>query len=162
MKTKTLTLRTQVSAAVLLALCFSFLMMMAPRTFGARAGRAQAAIWVDGRLYDVVLTDTDFKPPPDQATDLIFNFMDSGLSGQRSVAEAAPGDPDYNGGRWTVMAVSFTDAGRLRFDPDGDGMVNLELMNAEAVLQSAAAGLVIIEETGVYFECPLLPRRTGP
>jgi hypothetical protein len=90
---------------------------------------------------------------------VIFNFMDSGLSGQRSVAEAAPGDPDYNGGRWTVMAVTFTEAGLIVFDPDGDGAVNFELTNAEAVLESAELGLLTIQETGIYFECPLLPRQ---
>ena len=54
------------------------------------------------------------------------------------VSDAAPGDRDYNGGRWHVnmvmgAAVQFT--------------------NAEDVL---ASGLTIVS-TGTHFSCPLLP-----
>ena len=81
------------------------------------------------------------------------------MGGQRSVAEVAPGDPGYNGGRWHVYAVSFTEAGLMEYDQDGDGVANLELTNAEAVLDAADLGLLTISDTGVFFECPLLPSR---
>jgi hypothetical protein len=126
-------------------------------TIGGPAMRVQDAIWADGRLFDTVLTDTSFKSPPAGSTDIIFNFMASGLTGQRSVAEAAPGDSDYNGGRWNVMAVTYTEAGLAFFDPDGDGAVNSELMDAETVLDYAELGYLNIQETGIHFECPLLP-----
>jgi hypothetical protein len=124
-----------------------------------RATKVADAIWVNDQLYGTVLTDTSFKSPPAHSTDVIFNFDGSGLSGQRSVAEVAPGDPGYNGGRWHVYAVSFTDAGLMEYDPDGDGVLNLELSNAEAVLDAADLGLLTISDTGIFFECPLLRSR---
>lgn len=128
--------------------------------WAARAARAADAIWVHNTLYGTVGTDTSFQTPPLQSTDVIFSFMESGLDGQRSVAVYAPGDPEYNGGRWNVMLVTFTDLGKAMLDPDGDGMANAELTSAEDVLEAAESGYVTIAEPGVHFECPLLPQRS--
>lgn len=125
----------------------------------AKATRVANAIWVDGYLYDTVATDTSFLAPPEHSTDTIYSFGMSGLTGQRSVADAAPGDPDFNGGRWSVKMVLFTDQGVALFDPDGDGVVNFELMSDAEVLEHEAAGDLEIFDTTIYFECPLLPRR---
>ena len=122
------------------------------------AGRAANAIWVHDELYGTVATDTAFMSPPPQATDVIFSFANSGLEGQRSVAEYAPGDPDYTGGRWNVMVVTFTPLGKTIHDADQDGEVDFELTNAEEVLHHADLGHLTIAEPGIYFECPLLPR----
>jgi hypothetical protein len=81
----------------------------------------------------------------------------SGLSGQRAVSDAAPGDADYNGGRWSVKIVTFTAQGLAAHDPDGDGMANFELTNADAVVAHEALGHITIRDTPVYFECPLIP-----
>jgi hypothetical protein len=124
--------------------------------WAAKAVHAPDAIWVHDALYGTVATDTSFKSPPPQSTDVIFSFMGGGLEGQRSVAVYAPGDPEYNGGRWNVMLVTFTDSGKTFFDPDGDGTVNFELTNAEDVLSAAELGYLTLTEPGVYFECPLL------
>jgi len=126
--------------------------------FAGKATRVADAIWVHDQLYGTVATDTSFRSPPPKSTDIIFSFMDSGLRGQRSVAQYAPGDPEYNGGRWNVMLVTFTDMGKNVHDPDKDGEVNFELTNAEDVLHHAELGHLTIAEPGVYFECPLLPR----
>lgn len=123
-----------------------------------RATRVENAIWVHDQLYGTVGTVTAFESPPPRSTDIIFSFMNSGLTGQRSVAQYAPGDPEYNGGRWNVMLVTFTDMGKDVHDPDGDGEVNFELTNAEDVLHHAELGHLAITHPGVYFECPLLPR----
>ena len=82
--------------------------------------------------------------------------MMSGLTGQRSVSESAPGDRNYNGGRWSVKAVFFTDLGKTIHDPDNDGTVNFELTSAEKVLEHEALGHLTIIDTAIYFECPLL------
>jgi hypothetical protein len=121
--------------------------------------RVPDAIWVDGELYDTVITPTSFTAPPEQSTDVIYSFMMSGLEGQRSVAESAPGDPDYNGGRWDVQMVVFTEAGEAVHDPDGDGFVNFELMSDAEVLASEADGNLEIMDANFYFVCPLRPRR---
>ena len=123
----------------------------------ARAAHAPDAIWVHDSLYSTIGTDTSFKSPPPQSTDVIFSFADSGLMGQRSIAVYAPGDPEYNGGRWHVMAVTFTPAGKALFD-DGNGNVNMELTSAEDLMDAVDMDLVTIADTPVRFECPLLPK----
>jgi hypothetical protein len=131
----------------------------ASSALAAAAGRADNAIWVHDQLYGTVATDTAFQSPPPQSTDVIFSFAGSGLDGQRSVAQYAPGDRDYNGGRWNVMVVTFTDMGKSMLDADSDGAVDSEIGNAETVLDYADLGLLTITAPGVYFECPLRPSR---
>lgn len=147
--TKSATLLTTLLAGACIAGSFQIL--------AGPAVRVADAIWANDRLYGTVATDTKFKSPPAHSTDAIYSFAGSGLEGQRSVSEAAPGDPDYNGGRWSVMAVTFTDLGLFMHDMDNDGMVDFELTNAEDVLAHAALGHLTIEDANVYFECPLRP-----
>jgi hypothetical protein len=121
--------------------------------------RSPAAIWSHGELYGTVGTPTAFTDPPEHSTDTLYNFQMSGLMGQRAISAAAPGDPDFNGGRWSVVRVIFTDQGMAVHDPDGDGAVNFELTSEEEVLDHMALGHLILEDTSIYFECPLLPGR---
>lgn len=132
---------------------------LVPSASAASARRVAEAIWAHDAIYDVVATDTSFQHPPAHSTDVLFNFGMSGLKGQRSISESAPGDTDYNGGRWSVMPVEFTSLGKMFFDDNNDGMVDVELTNAEQVLHYAELGLLIIHPVVVYFECPLIPRR---
>ncbi len=146
------------SLIAILALSLAVLWAAVPAYSGG-AVRAPAAIWAGGELYDTILTPATFRTPPAQSVDILYNFGMSGLQGQRSVSESAPGDPAYNGGRWSVKMVVFTDFGRAVHDPDGDGIVNFELVSAADVLQHAALGHLNIIDTAIYFECPLLPRQ---
>lgn len=135
-------------------------LLLSPST--ARAGgatRVDDALWANGALWGTVLTPTSFRSPPDHSLDLLYNFDMSGLQGQRSVAESAPGDPTYDGGRWWVQMVVFTEAGKAVHDPDGDGVVNFELTSGQQVLQHAALGHLEILSTSTFFECPLLRSR---
>jgi hypothetical protein len=60
------------------------------------------------------------------------------------VAEAAPGNPAFNGGRWIEYFVTFTGAPQL--------------VTSYAELSDLVdAGLVTIVASGNYFQCPLLP-----
>jgi len=127
-----------------------------PHATAAPATRVSAALWGNGEIYDTILTDTNFRQVPPQSTDLLYNFAMSGLEGQRAVAEAAPGDPDYNGGRWTVLLVVFTEQGIAAHDPDEDGVVNFELTSEEEVLFHQSLGHLEIMDAGVYFEGPML------
>src|SRR5687768_4232494 len=64
----------------------------------AQAGGVSGpAFYVDHELYRTVATPTDLSGTgaPDSSFDALYAFDD-----QRSVAEAAPGDPGFNGGRW--------------------------------------------------------------
>ena len=116
-----------------------------------------SAIWCDEELFGVTLTPKDV--PMKGPFDKLYNFDGSGLAGQRSVSESKPGDTDYNGGRWEVIPITFTDLGISIHDPDGDGMVNFELMSAEQVLAHAELGHLTIGEPVRYFLCPLHPQK---
>lgn len=121
-----------------------------------KAAKVENAIWANDTIYGTVLTDTSFKNPRPGNTDVLYNFGMSGLMGQRAVADAAPGDTDYNGGRWSVKIVTFTAQGMAAHDPDGDGTVNFELTNADTVAAHAALGHFTIMDTDISFECPLI------
>ncbi|MHA1983569.1 MAG: hypothetical protein ACW967_04365 [Candidatus Hodarchaeales archaeon] len=131
------------------------LALVVPTASAAPATRGEEALWADGTIWDTIFTDTQFKVPknPD-SVDKIYVFMNA--DGQRPVAEAAPYERDYNGGRWWVQAVEFTAAGLAVHDPDGDGTVNFELTSDDAVLHHMSLGHLTISPTEVYFECPLL------
>ena len=144
-----------------LALAGCLVLTAASSGLAERATRVSDAIWAHGVLYSTVLTPTSFTLPPLHSTDILYNFMMSGLQGQRSVSESAPGDRNYNGGRWAVKMVVFTDEGKAVHDPDDDGMVNFELQSAEQVLHHQTLGHLKIMETSFYFECPML-RGKGP
>ena len=65
--------------------------------------------------------------------------------GLMPVSEVAPGDGDYNGGRWEVRIVSFV------------GMSPIQFTNAEQIATAASMGKVSIGEVVRRFECPLIP-----
>lgn len=119
--------------------------------------RVDDVIWANGEIYSTVLTQNSFKMPPMHSVDILFNFDQSGLTGQRPISDAAPGDQHYNGGRWAVYLVKFTPSGMAAHDPDGDGEVNFELKSAEMVHHHAAVlGHLEIMAADVYFSCPLV------
>ena len=52
--------------------------------------------------------------------------------------------------------MTFTTQGKAVHDPDGDGMVNFELTNADAVVHHESLGHITIMDTDISFECPLI------
>jgi hypothetical protein len=114
------------------------------------------AFYVDGELYRTVGTPTDLSGTggPDHSFDVIY-----GIAGQPNVATAAPGDRDYNGGRWKVHALSFTDyaAAVAAVDANGSG----DLDSAAEVHAAMAGGFVIGNEIVASFECPVIPLPRG-
>ena len=121
------------------------------------AVRVDDVIWANGEIYSTVLTQNSFKMPPAHSVDILFNFEESGLSGQRPVSDAAPGDRHYNGGRWAVYLVKFTESGKAAHDADGDGAVDFELDSAAMVYHHAEVlGHLEIMPADVYFSCPLV------
>ena len=137
------------------------ILLFVSSVFAAQAIRVSGALWANDELFDTILTDTSFYLPPAQSTDVLYNFMMSGLGGQRSVSESAPGDRNFNGGRWSVKVVVFTEAGKAVHDPDRDGVVNFELTNADEVLTHHSLGHLDIMDTSIYFECPLLKMKNN-
>lgn len=149
MKLQRIHLNVTVACAVLIA--------AAPIQAGAGgAMKVSRALWANGQLYGTVITPGSFDAPPIHSLDLLYDFSMSGLAGQRSVAESAPGDPTYNGGRWWVQMVVFTAAGIVALDADADGTIDAELTSAAVVMQHASMGRLVVFPTSTYFECPVL------
>jgi hypothetical protein len=120
----------------------------------ASAGVTGPAFYVDGSLYRTVNTPTELSgtSAPAHAWDTIYDFGGA----QANVATAAPGDADYNGGRWQVHALAFPsgyDAALAAGDLDGDGVID----SAAELDAALAAGTAL--DTGVvkFFVCPVIP-----
>ena len=122
------------------------------------------ALWGDGELWATKGVAT--LPPPNgrnnQSFDVLYVIINSNNPmGQLPVAEAAPRNFHYNGGRWFTHTVEWTESG---FDAHGTVPV---LTSQEDVLLHYDLGHLIITPGSPdpvlgppdYFECPLLPLR---
>lgn len=143
---KRLTLATVV--AVLGAVAFT------GSAFAAGAGGVSGpSLYVDGQLYRTVGTPTDLSNTggPAGSFDTIYEFF--GL--QPNVATAAPGDPGYNGGRWLVHGLNFTNysAAVAAFDTNGSGNLDSDEEIAAAITAGAATDIGVVKS----FECPVIP-----
>jgi len=103
------------------------------------------AIYADDQVWGTKGTAT--LPAPNgnnnQSYDGIFAFT-NGVEGQLPVAEAAPTNPAYNGGRWSAYSVTW------------NGTPELVTSYAQ-LMDLQQAGELTITEAGNYFQCPLLP-----
>ena len=123
------------------------------------AGVTGPAFYVDGTLYRTVNTPTDLLPTgaPPHSFDTIY-----ALAGQPfNVATAAPGDRDYNGGRWMVHDIHFNTswaATVAAHDANGSGDLDSE---AEVVAALTDAGPGGATDAGVVkeFVCPVIKLR---
>jgi hypothetical protein len=103
------------------------------------------AIYADDEIWGTKGT-ADLPAPNgnnDQSFDGLFKFT-NGVEGQLAVAEAAPNNPNYNGGRWIEYTVTWSGTPELVTSYD-------QLMGLQQ------AGELTIMATGNYFQCPLLP-----
>ncbi|MBM7502795.1 hypothetical protein ACFPER_04895 [Agromyces aurantiacus] len=146
---------TRISRTALTAAAAAALVLAPAAAHAAGSGGVTGpAFYVDGDLYRTVATPNDLSSTgaPSHAFDVIYAFGGE----QPNVATAAPGDTDYNGGRWMVHALAFPmgyAAAVAAGDTDGDGVID-----SDAELMSAiAAGAAV--DTGVVrsFTCPVIP-----
>ena len=110
------------------------------------------AFYVDGELYRTVGTPTDLNGTgaPAGSYDTIY-----AIDGQPNVATAAPGDQDYNGGRWQVLPVTIDDYQAALDAADANRSGDLD---SDAELATAVgAGLATIGESVRSFVCPVIP-----
>lgn len=143
------------SALLLSALPIAALFAIAP---AASAGVSGPAFYVDGDLYRTVGTPTDLEHTgaPDSSYDAIYAFSGH----QRNVAEAAPGDTDYNGGRWQVHALDFP-TGYPAALSSGDANHNGVIDSTDELDLALATGTAV--DTGVVrtFVCTVNPVPKG-
>ncbi len=122
-----------------LALAIAALWVAVPSTSAAQPQGAHGAVvfisvYAHDTQYGSVVAPNSL--PAKGNFDELYVFPDTSFT---IVSDAAPGDQNYNGGRWHVnMVIDAT----------------VQFTNAEDVL---ASGLTIVP-TEVYFSCPLLPR----
>jgi hypothetical protein len=117
------------------------------------SGVSGPAFYVDGSLYRTVATPTDLSGTgaPADSFDIIWNFR--GV--QRNVAEAAPGQVGFNGGRWIVHGLAFSNytAAVNTYDTNGSGDFDSD-EEVRAALTGGAA-----TDTGILrmFVCTVVP-----
>jgi hypothetical protein len=107
----------------------------------AQLGPPGGTIYAHDVAYRTVATPRDL--PPHGKFDTIYVLGD----GLAAVSESAPGDRDYNGGRWEVRPVEF-----LTISP-------MQFTNAEDIRAAADRGEVRIGGVVRRFECPLIRAR---
>ncbi len=124
----------------------------------ASAGVTGPAFYVDGTPYRTVGTPAQLPvTAPDHSFDTIYQFFGAQ---DLNLATAAPGDRDYNGGRWQVHGLGFPDgypAALSDADASGVGNGNGVIDSDAELAQAIAAGSA--EDLGVIasFECPVIP-----
>jgi hypothetical protein len=111
------------------------------------------AFYVDGQLYRTVNTPTDLSntSAPESSFDTIYQFF--GVQ-PFNVATAAPGDASYNGGRWRVHGLQFTDytAAVAAFDTNDSGDFDSDEEVAAALAAGAATDIGVVKS----FVCPVI------
>jgi hypothetical protein len=119
---------------------------------GNKAPDFSAGVFADGEAWGT--KGTTSLPGPNgknnQSFDKIF-VITNGADGQLPVGEAAPGNPMYNGGRWSVRLVEWTEEGLAAHDP-------LPVLKSyEEVMVHYGLGHLAMQDAETYFQCPLLP-----
>jgi hypothetical protein len=98
-------------------------------------------------------------PAPNAASlgsfERLYGFT-NGAAGQLAVAEAGPGNPAYNGGRWYAQTATWTAAGLAAYNND------VPVLKSESEVQDQVAMGYLTVTPGAasgptFFECPLLP-----
>ena len=110
------------------------------------------AFYVDGELYRTVVTPTNLSNTgaPDHSFDVIYD-----ISEQTNVATAAPGDEGYNGGRWRVRHLEFSDYEAALEAADANASGDLD--SASEIEVARTAGLIMSDEIVASFVCPVIP-----
>jgi len=115
----------------------------------AAGGPPSLSFYVDDVRYRTVGTPTDFTNTgaPSFTYDRIY-ALGTGLI---NVAEAKPGDRDFNGGRWAVYPITWA-----------PGVTPVQLTNDHDILAWAEAGLLSIADSPVkLFFCSVSPVPPG-
>jgi hypothetical protein len=139
-------------------LMIPILALLLASTSTAQQPNFSAAVYGDGQLWGTKATT--LLPPPNrnnlQSFDRLFVFV-NGAPGQLPVSEAAPGNTNYNGGRWFTHTAMWTGAGLEALDPlpvlksYNDIQLHESLGHLAIAPGSPAGG------PSAYFQCPLLP-----
>jgi hypothetical protein len=109
--------------------------------------------WANGIIYSAQVTP--IYQPGEGVRNTLYVF--DGLKGQRPVAEAGPGDDNYQDGRWQVVILEFTPMGKNAFDINNDGYSEFEITTwqmAQHYLNEH--GYLKVVGQGSIFDAPLV------
>ena len=116
-------------------------------------GATGPSFYVDGQLHRTVNTPTDLSNTgaPASSFDTIYQFF--GVQ-PFNVATRAPGDAGYNGGRWRVHGLQFSDyaAAVDAFDTNDSGDFDSDEEVAAALDAGAATDIGVVKS----FVCPVI------
>ncbi len=125
---------------LVLPMMFVSVFALAATSAFAQAGPPGGMIYAHDVIYRTVGTPTDL--PNYGPFDTIY-VLGNDLA---NVSESAPGDMDYNGGRWEVRPLTWV------IDP-------VQYTNAEQIEEAAANGDIEIGDVVKRFVCPLIRAR---
>jgi hypothetical protein len=137
------------------ALVAGLLLLVSATAAGAQGsgGVTGPSFYVDGTLYRTVDTPTDLSGTgaPADSFDTIYQFF--GVQ-PFNVATAAPGDPGFNGGRWMVHGLAFSNyaAALAAFDANNSGDFDSDEEVLAAIAGGAATDIGVVKS----FECPVV------
>lgn len=139
---------------VLLALVGAAILVFPTIAMAQGNGVGGPAFYVNGELYRTKGTPTDLSGTgaPAHSFDTIYQFFGAQ---DHNVATAAPGDRDYNGGRWMVIGLQFDDydAAVAAWDANGSGDFDSEAEVHAALDAGDAVSLGVVKQ----FVCPVIP-----
>ena len=126
----------------MLGLAAGLVALAAAASPAAAGGPPHTAFYVDGTVYRTVGTPSNLfgTGAPAGTYDALYV-----VPGQIAVAAAAPGDTDYNGGRWLRYQTTWINA-------------QYPLLSEEDVLAAYLAGDLAIDwDPDASFVCPVIP-----
>ena len=111
-------------------------------------------IWVNGTIY---ATDSS-QVQSDSSGQRNGLYIFKNLMWQRPVAEAGPGDKDYQNGKWQVTYLEYTPKGLAMFDVNNDGHAEFELTSWQKVqYYMNELGCFKVTDKGPSFNSPINP-----
>ena len=132
------------------------LLLLGAQIVSAEQPNFMAALYGDGEVWGTKGTTSLPAPNPNNVNSfdnlyVITNFNDPNAV-QLPVSEAAPGNPDYNGGRWYRHDVAWTAAGFMAY-----GGIAPVLKSGDEIDYNESLGYLTVTPVEVFFQCPLLP-----
>lgn len=151
--------RIGVAATAAIALLLAVGIGLAPNASAGATLNFGAGFWGDGERWGTVVTPAILPSgaPLDSFDGFFVVTNSNNPAGQAPVAEAAPGNPAYNGGRWATQTVTWTAKGFA-----DHGTVPVLTSYADIQFHAGLGHLTIAlgsPDGGppAYFECPLVP-----
>jgi hypothetical protein len=108
--------------------------------------------WANGVIYGILL------PSETKTSDGLRNvlYVFKNLNGQRPVAEAGPGEYNFQNGRFSVAFLEFTPKGISALDPNNDGICEFEITNAKMVNSYIDLGYLKLAGRGAQIDCKVV------